>query len=343
MMSWTEWTDHFESEDDAMNRFRNILCVVSTTQGDTAVVTRAAALAEHNQARLTLLGVVPAVTAGIGMPEGGPISRDLQAWLVGEREKVLSDLVSAHAQQVGIQSRVVVGSLFIEVIRQVLREGCDLVIKQPEDPGWLDRLFGSDDLHLLRKCPCPVWLIKPQMSRAFGCIVAAVDVGDNYPAHEVKGRRALNRQIMEMATSLALSEFAELHVVHAWEAVGEVVMRSGVLRADEQSVKAYVKAVERHHEENLQALMRETADRLGLEATRYLKPNAHLVKGWENKEIPAMVRTLGADLVVMGTVARTGISGLLMGNTAEMILTQIDCSVLAVKPEGFVSPVTLES
>jgi nucleotide-binding universal stress UspA family protein len=342
-MPETDWPDRFESEDDAMNRFRNILCVVSATQGDTAVVTRAVGLAEHNQARLTLLGVVPRVTAGIGMPEGGPISGDLQAWLVGEREEVLSDLVASHAQQIGIRSRVVVGSLFIEVIRQVLREDFDLVIKQPEDPGWLDRLFGSDDLHLLRKCPCPVWLIKPEMSGAFGCIVAAVDVGDNYPADEVEGRRALNRQIMEIATSLALSEFAELHVVHAWEAVGEGAMRSGFLSTDEESIEAYVKAVERHDGENLHALMRETADRLGPEAIRYLKPNAHLVRGWARKEIPALVRSLGADLVVMGTVARTGIGGLLMGNTAEMILTQIDCSVLAVKPEGFVSPVTLES
>ncbi|MFY9974899.1 MAG: universal stress protein [Chromatiaceae bacterium] len=326
-----------------MNRFRNILCVVSATQSDPAVVERAVGLAQHNQARLTLLGVVPPVTAGIGMPEGGPISGDLQAWLVGEREKVLSDLVGPHAQPAGIQGRVVIGSLFIEVIRQVLREGYDLVIKAPEDPGWLDRLFGSDDLHLLRKCPCPVWLIKPQPSGTFGCIVAAVDVGDSYPADEVEGRRALNRQIMEMATSLALSEFAELHVVHAWEAVGEGAMRSGFLRTDEERVSAYVKAVERHHGEKLHALMRETADRLGPEATRYLKPNAHLVKGWAHKEIPALVRDLGADLVVMGTVARTGISGLLMGNTAEMILTQIDCSVLAVKPQEFVSPVTLES
>ena len=112
---------------------------------------------------------------------------------------------------------------------------------------------------------------------------------------------------------------------------------------DEESVKAYVKAVERHHGENLHTLMRETADRLGPEATRYLKPNAHLVNGWARKEIPALIRELRADLVVMGTVARTGISGLLMGNTAEMILTQIDCSVLAAKPRGFVSPVTLES
>mgnify|MGYP000314302148 FL=1 len=89
--------------------------------------------------------------------------------------------------------------------------------------------------------------------------------------------------------------------------------------------------------------MRETVDRLGPEAARYLKPNAHLVNGWARKEIPALIRELKADLVVMGTVARTGISGLLMGNTAEMILTQIDCSVLAAKPRGFVSPVTLAS
>ena len=50
---------------------------------------------------------------------------------------------------------------------------------------------------------------------------------------------------------------------------------------------------------------------------------------------------LGADLVVMGTVARTGIAGLFIGNTAEAILDQLACSVLAVKPSGFVTPVKL--
>jgi nucleotide-binding universal stress UspA family protein len=44
----------------------------------------------------------------------------------------------------------------------------------------------------------------------------------------------------------------------------------------------------------------------------------------------------------MGTVARIGIPGLLIGNTAETILDQLDCSVLAVKPPGFVSPVALD-
>jgi len=326
-----------------MKRFRNILCVTSATQGDAAVVERAVALAENNQTCLTLLSVVPRVTAGIGMPEGGPISKDLQGWLVNEREQLLADLAAPHRQRIDIGSRVEIGTSFIEVIRQVLRDGCDLVIKAPEDPNWLDRLFGSDDLHLLRKCPCPVWMIKPRPSGTFGCIVVAVDVDDGYPADELECRQALNRQLLEMSTSLALSEFAELHVVHAWEAIGEGVMRGGFMGNDDAKVRAYVRAVERHHGENLDALIRDTTERLGPEATRYLKPHAHLVKGGARKQIPALIRELGADLVVMGSVARTGISGLLMGNTAEMILTQIDCSVLAAKPRGFETPVTLES
>jgi len=43
----------------------------------------------------------------------------------------------------------------------------------------------------------------------------------------------------------------------------------------------------------------------------------------------------------MGTVARTGIPGLIIGNTAESILSDIDCSLLAVKPEGFVTPISM--
>ena len=67
----------------------------------------------------------------------------------------------------------------------------------------------------------------------------------------------------------------------------------------------------------------------------------YLVKGDARKEIPLLAKKIGADLVVMGTVARTGIPGFIMGNTAETILNQINCSVLAVKPPGFITPVTL--
>jgi nucleotide-binding universal stress UspA family protein len=44
----------------------------------------------------------------------------------------------------------------------------------------------------------------------------------------------------------------------------------------------------------------------------------------------------------MGTVAHSGVGGLFIGNTAEAILEPIECSVLAVKPEGFETPVSSE-
>ena len=54
------------------------------------------------------------------------------------------------------------------------------------------------------------------------------------------------------------------------------------------------------------------------------------------------VRKHQIDLLVMGTVCRTGLSGFFIGNTAEKVLGNVDCSVLTLKPEGFVSPVTLQ-
>jgi nucleotide-binding universal stress UspA family protein len=82
---------------------------------------------------------------------------------------------------------------------------------------------------------------------------------------------------------------------------------------------------------------------MGPDALAYLKPQEHLLRGSPSREIPALAKRLEADLVVMGTVGRSGIPGLLMGNTAETILYQLDCSVLAIKPPGFVSPVAVAS
>ena len=64
------------------------------------------------------------------------------------------------------------------------------------------------------------------------------------------------------------------------------------------------------------------------------------IKGGARKEVPTLAKRLQVDCIVMGTVARTGVRGFIMGNTAETILEQIDCSVLAIKPQGFVTPVT---
>ena len=95
------------------------------------------------------------------------------------------------------------------------------------------------------------------------------------------------------------------------------------------------------HQRALEALKRDLRGRLGAEQYEYLAPRSHLKQGLAGKVIPATVAELKADLVVMGTLARTGVPGLFIGNTAESILEQLHCSVLAIKPPGFVSPVSV--
>lgn len=324
-----------------MTIFKSILCVVDIREDCTAALERAVTLAENNQASLTVVDVVDRMTAGIGMPDGGPISAELQSRMVTAHVQELEILVDPYRQQVPIKTKMRSGTRFLEIIRQVLSDGHDLVIKVPEQLAWLDRLFGSDDMNLLRECPCPVWLVKPQTEKSYRRILAAVDVDDGYPPAELKLRQALNQQILEMAASLALSDFAELHVVVAWQAIGESTMRGAHMHTPEAKVITYVEQVKRRHETSLNGLMREVTNKLGQNGAEYLKPRTHLVKGWPREEIPALAKQLKADVIVMGTVARTGVLGFIMGNTAETILNQIDCSVLAIKPPGFETPVTL--
>lgn len=324
-----------------MKRFKHILYVAEAGKENNSVLERAITLAENNQARLTVVDVIERVIAGIGMPEDGPISADLQAAMENIHAVSLEKLVEPYRERIEIQTKVLQGTPFLEIIREVLRNGHDLVIKPPEIRDWLDRLIGSDDMHLLRKCPCPVWLIKPLATKSYRRILAAVDVNEVHPPAELESRRALNRQVLETASSLALSDFAELHVAHVWDAIGESAMRGAFMSRPEEEINTYVEQVRRHREVNLDALLREVTNTLGQDALDYLKPRTHLVKGQARKEIPALAKQIAADLVVMGTVARTGVPGFIMGNTAETILNQIDCSVIAIKPSGFVTPVTL--
>ena len=70
--------------------------------------------------------------------------------------------------------------------------------------------------------------------------------------------------------------------------------------------------------------------------------NIHLREGRSEAVIKQAITELNIDVLVMGSVARSGIPGLLIGNKAEKLLTTINCTVLTIKPDGFVSPVTLD-
>jgi nucleotide-binding universal stress UspA family protein len=183
-------------------------------------------------------------------------------------------------------------------------------------------------------------LTQPHDKENYACILAAVDFELDMPDAPDDLEQKLNQKIVDVSGALALSDFAGLNFVHVWDAPGEMMVRSWASKPNE-AADAYVDGQRSRHGDALDRFRGQVKDRLGGVAYDHLLPRFHILRGAASKVIPETARRLQADLVVMGTVARTGIVGVVIGNTAESILSQLHCSVLALKPDGFVSPVKL--
>jgi nucleotide-binding universal stress UspA family protein len=257
-----------------------------------------------------------------------------------QHQHYLQQLIAPYVARLTIDTRLLVGSTYLEVIRAVLSQHYDLVIKAAENPDFLERLFGATDMHLLRKCPCPLWLISPleQYKHSQQNIMAAIDFD---PIDFVEEEQHFNRQILDISASVAAADLSTLHVVHVWDAIAEGIISMWSDKSH-QSLTEYIEEERLAHQQGLDALAAGMRQRIGAAAYDYLAPKFHLSKGDARQIIPTMSKNLDIDLVVMGSVARTGIKGFIIGNTAETILEQLQCSVLVLKPQGFVSPVTLE-
>ncbi|MGI9233511.1 MAG: universal stress protein [Woeseiaceae bacterium] len=322
-----------------MKRFSNILLVIDEGADYSAVLKRGATLARKNQARLTVCAIVDAVPSEVRMGVITITPREVLDAAITKKREWLEDTVNSVATDgVSIDTRVLIGKPFIEILRQVLREDHDLIVKCADADSVLrEILFSSTDKHLMRKCPCPVWIIKPTERRKYFRILAAVDQDPEEPAKD-----SLNRQILEMSTSMALAEYSETHIVHAWEVFGEALLRSHKWDFSEAEFEAMLEEEAAGRRRWLENLVKNYGASADPDNADVLNVHLHVVKGPAQYVVSELTRELAVDLVVMGTVARTGIDGFFMGNTAESILTQLDCSVLTIKPPGFTSPVTLE-
>lgn len=318
-----------------MQMFENILCMISPGEAARPTLERALTLAENAQARLTVVDVIPHISVGYGLPDGGPVSMQLRSMILAEHQQALEAFLAPYQQRLPIGHDILMGTSFLEVIRQVLRQGHDLLIKPAQNPSRLGMLFGSEDMHLLRKCPCPVWLTRPDEKPEYKCVLAAVDFDFDTPG---AAQEVLNRQILELCSAFALADFAALHIVHVWDAPFEMTVRSwGHAQSDAEK---YVENERLRHRHALDRLHGQLKAHLDADTYMHLSPQFHLHRGTPAMAIPELAVQLNADLVVMGTLGRTGIAGLLIGNTAETILEQLQCAVLAIKPPGFVTPVT---
>ena len=319
-----------------MKRFKNILLICDDQSIHDAVIGRAIWLAKANNARITLVDVIDAAPGELSkMFAALPRlrARDFE-YEVLEFHRSRLHRVAAPIKSEGIETAefVLQGIPFLEIIRKVLRDGHDLVMKGAagESEGG-SLFFASTDLHLLRKCPCPVWVMKKSGRKQYAKVLAAVD-----PDPEDDQRNALNTLIMDLATSVSKMDGSELHVANVWSLEEEETLRhSGFARVDDAEVDLLVETKRRQCEGKLNELLSHYPEE---DAPR----RVHLLKGQARDMIPAFAHKERVELIVMGTVGRTGIRGFFIGNTAEAILGQVDCSVLALKPPGFETPVHLD-
>lgn len=306
-----------------MKRFKNILFFANPLDNVESALRQALSIYDLEDSRITLVEVANDISSSF--VEAGIVSDGLRDEILAERRKNAEALVANVDVSEEIEVKLLTGTPFVEVIQEVIRGKYDLLIKPSEGAGTFDRLLGSTDMHILRKCPCPVWIVKPTRKHKHKKIIAAVDPDPKEVNTE------LNQLILELASSLSAHHNAELHVVAAWGLRDEYPLRSPQHQADLDQLRKDIKKATGHWLDELTTQFESDGVEL----------RAHLIEGHASDVILKEAKEHNADLIVMGTVGRVGISGYFMGNTAERILTDIGCSVLAVKPPGFQSPITV--
>lgn len=308
-----------------MESFKKILYVSDGIGDETAALKQAFRTAHNNKSSITALVVCPDV----------PKSFDgYEAKYHGAlKEQVLESAQAARkALKISEDSPLAVsvegGSApAIRVVRHVLADAYDLVMKEAafQDGG---KGFRAMDMALLRKCPCPVWLTRP-IERSHGEIQVAVAIDPE--GDEVAGRD-LGLELLKTARDLADTCNGTLNIFSCWDYEFEdYLTNNSRIHMSKEDIKTIVESVRVRHHDNLNLMIQKS----GIGGNIKI----HHERGRPEKAIPDLVAKEKVDILVMGTVGRVGIQGFVMGNTAEDILQNLQCSLLAMKPKGFVSSV----
>jgi len=248
-----------------------------------------------------------------------------QADLITQRiEAVYAEMLDGYAARARAAGLNVSASILNDrsvtdfVVEHILESTPSIVVKSTRYHSAAERgALVDSDWQLMRQCPCPLWLVKSESLSETPVMLAAVD-----PVHANDKPAALDRQIIAAARQFARAAGGSVHLAHTCEplaAVGTAVNRAlTAAKLDTSSIDERVRA---DHAAALEAL----AEKNGIDPK-----HAHQLPGRAHEILPAFAREIGADVVVMGVLARSRPGQRAIGNTAERVLDHLPCDVLIV-------------
>ncbi|MFM7845473.1 MAG: universal stress protein, partial [Planctomycetota bacterium] len=347
-----------------MRAIQKILVAVDVETGGGVPLERAVQVARRFRAQLVVVDVVPKLTWSQRMLLTESQAR--QQLIVRDRATRLRRIVRApRGRGLDAHGKLLVGRTGEQLIRLVQRGKFDLLVRATKGPhSRRQQFFSGTAFELLRNCPCPIWLCDPQDSAgkiASAAVAPAVVAPDAVapaavasdavapaagvsraateqelsvsapvhptllvaidPAVEGAQLRELNINLLRLGELLTSLLGGTLHVLHAWNIQGEGLVKDYMQTTDFVVLE---QAIQKRSGELLCELLQES----GVEVP---PERLHLVRGEASTEIARFVQERAVHTLILGTLGRSGLAGLLMGNTAEMLFHQIRCSVAALK------------
>lgn len=296
---------------------KRILVLTPAEDRANRAVNLAAELAERTGARLTLLRVLEEGIRFEPQRRAEDSGREVRDLLTQAESKALEEIAAPLIERgVDADCWISWGVTWEVVAELVENEAFDLVVKPARGLGRQGRVFfGSTALHLFRSCPCPVWVVGDD-GRPPAKIMAAID------PTEGETRASVAERILGSAESLGRAIESPVHVATAWHGPGT---QSLVGRVDREDLNAYLDDNRQRCAELLGRVLDQASPGFDTERT-------HLIQGFARDVIPEFAEDNNFDLIVLGTLGRTGIAGELLGETAEMILRDVQSSVLVLSP-----------
>ena len=293
-----------------------ILVATDFSPYGTAALKQAVWLARKSGASLVLTHVIPDFGRSV---HWGPHERETNQRILHERSDtdMRRIIVDLNAMDLDVKFKTIVGEPFVGITNAVQAEGYSLVLAGTRGVSKWEQFFvGSTAKRLIRACPSSVWIVKAEHLVPPKVVLAATDFSD-------VSLKAVREGLLVAQQSDA--EFHLLHIVDSKDVPEDVISRIPQGSSLRQEIN-----------EEASRRLEEFLDSLEVDRTQI---QSHLSWGTPWQEIRRISRHQAADLIVIGTVGRSGIKGLFLGNTAEKILDTCDCSILTVKPDGFVSPI----